>query len=67
MDNTTIIIGLDIAILLFLVGMVVFHIRLIRKHNHQKTEKIEQELETERAKTEKFHVSIEEIRKLTKG
>lgn len=67
MDRITIAIILDVLILLFLGGIVGFHTHLFKKRDHKKTEQIKEELEEEREKTNKFHVSIEEIRRMTKG
>lgn len=66
MDRLTILLLVDVGMLIVLVGLLSYHIRHSRK-DRKKTEQIEQELDTERQKTNKFHVSIEEIRKMTKG
>jgi cell division protein FtsL len=66
MDSITIILLLDVILLTVLVCLLSYHIRQ-NKHDRKKTEQIEQELEAEHEKTNKFHVSIEEIRSMTKN
>ena len=65
MNSTIAILVFDALLLLVLIGMLAHHIRQ-NKHARKKTEQITQELYNEREKTEKFHVSIEEIMRLTK-
>jgi len=66
MNSTIAILVFDALLLMILIGMLVHHIRQ-NKHTRKKTAQITQELEHEREKTNKFHVSIEEIRRMTKG
>jgi len=55
-----------IFLLCLFISSVMLHRRKI-KNEKKKTEKIEQFIETEREKTNKFHVTVEEIRRMTKG
>lgn len=65
MDNLILFLIVDLGFLLILVALLFYAISKSRREG-RKTEKIKQNLEEERQKTNKFHVSIEEIRRLTK-
>lgn len=66
MNSMTLILLLDVGLLIVLVCLLSYHIRQ-SQDKRKKTEQIEQELDTEREKTNKFHVSVAEIKRMTKG
>ena len=66
MNETLALLIFDAGLLIVLILMLGYHIRSIKK-DRKKTAYIRQELENERQKTEKFHVSLEEIKQMTKG
>lgn len=66
MDKLLLMLIFDSALLIVLVGLLAYHVRFARRER-RKTEQIQLDLEQEREKTNKFHVSVEEIRRMTKG
>ena len=67
MDNSLIAMLLfDSGLLIVLVGLLAYHVKHSKKER-KKTEQIQKDLDEERQKTNKFHVSVEEIKRLTKG
>lgn len=66
MDNLLLFLVVDSLLLAVLVGLISYHVRQSRRER-QKTEHIKEQLERERAKTNKFHVDIEQIKRMTKG
>ena len=67
MDNGLIALLLfDALLFLVLIGLLTYHIRHLRK-DRKKTEQILIDLDSERQKTNKFKVSLEEIQRMTKG
>jgi hypothetical protein len=66
MNETALFFVFNVVLTGILLGMIGYHRYGMRK-DRQKTEAIRQDLETEREKTNKFHVSVEEIRRMTKG
>jgi hypothetical protein len=66
MNGTSALLIFDAFLFGILILMLGYHLRSIKK-DRKKTAYIREELENERQKTEKFHVSLEEIRKMTKG
>jgi len=66
MNSTIALLIFDAILFLIIILMLGYHLRSIKK-DRKKTAYIRQELENERQKTEKFHVSLEEIKRMTKG
>lgn len=64
-DSVAALLLFDAILFLILLGMLWYHIRFTRKER-QKTEEIREDLSQEHEKTKKFHVSLEEIRNMTK-
>jgi len=55
----------DALLFIILILMLGYHLRSLKK-DRKKTAYIRQELENEREKTNKFHVTLDEIRGMTK-
>jgi Na+/melibiose symporter-like transporter len=66
MNETQALLIFDAGLFLVLILMLIYHIKNFKK-DRKKTAYIRQELENEREKTNKFHVSVEEIRSMTKN
>ena len=65
MNSTIALLIFDAILFIVLILILIYHLRSIKKY-HKKTAYIRKELDNEREKTNKFNVTVEEIRQMTK-